>query len=306
MGFFSNCNEEKQRVKLLEERNIELEKEVSKLREELAQKDSHNELQNTDTQSSNAEKEIIQLLLKSYESGVSFTGTILESVVEQLNESNKLNEETAQKIDTVQSGSQNISSSIDSIVEEADTLSNGTLSLNDSVTSIGEIINLIKDISDQTNLLALNAAIEAARAGEHGRGFAVVADEVRKLAERTQKSLSEIDATTAMIVQGVTEAQVSIEAAAAKSEEIIDKTQNIINLADETKNKTLNSIELSKEATVETEKINVHINSLTKTSNTLDDEAKKNMNVAQDINNLSNKVTTVTQQLSNEVSQFKI
>ena len=85
------------------------------------------------------------------------------------------------------------------LADKMDTLSN-------EASNVKSVLEVIGDIADQTNLLALNAAIEAARAGEHGRGFAVVADEVRKLAERTQKSLSEINATINVIVQSIQEA----------------------------------------------------------------------------------------------------
>ena len=106
-------------------------------------------------------------------------------------------EQTATAVEEITSSMQNVSGRTNEVIQQTEDIRN--------------VIGIIRDIADQTNLLALNAAIEAARAGEHGRGFAVVADEVRKLAERTSKSLGEIEANTNLLVQSINDMAESIK-----------------------------------------------------------------------------------------------
>ena len=112
---------------------------------------------------------------------------------------------------------QQSAAAIEEIASSMQNVSHKTAEVTQQAEDIKGIVGVIKDIADQTNLLALNAAIEAARAGEHGRGFAVVADEVRKLAERTGKSLSEIEANINILVQGIND----------MSEAINEQTQGV-------------------------------------------------------------------------------
>jgi len=123
--------------------------------------------------------------------------------------------------------------SVEDITQSIIHMSEKTREIVAQSNDIKSIVAIISDIADQTNLLALNAAIEAARAGEHGRGFAVVADEVRQLAERTQKSLLEIDANVNILTQSIVEVSSGID---EQTEHIEHVNQAITNIDTSTKN----------------------------------------------------------------------
>ncbi len=216
---------------------------------------------------------------------------------------------TASGVETSSKGSQDISTSMTGLSQLTNELSNTkkvVSELEENSSKIGSILDVIRGIAEQTNLLALNAAIEAARAGEAGRGFAVVADEVRGLANRTQESTDEIQTMIEQIqngVEGVTssvdksydhslETKSATETAEKRLVEVNDSMQEITSITVQIAKATDEQSSVAKEISNNTQNI----------AELVDDGAKNFVQISQS----TNEIHELSLLLNDKVNQFKV
>jgi len=185
-------------------------------------------------------------------------------------------------------------------------ISNQINTVSEQANEIKNVLDVISEIADQTNLLALNAAIEAARAGEHGRGFAVVADEVRKLAEKTQKGLNDINVTINTVVQAVENTSKEMNENVKQIENLTSIAKNVESNVDETVSKVQYSVDNTKEIIEYFGYIKKSFDNIVKKINDINKLSDSNAKSTEELVLISENLSKMADSLSEKLNQFKI
>ncbi|ARN69239.1 Methyl-accepting chemotaxis protein (plasmid) [Vibrio vulnificus] len=192
------------------------------------------------------------------------------------------------------------------MVSDVDKVSNRIQTINDQTHEIHRVLDIIGEIADQTNLLALNAAIEAARAGEQGRGFAVVADEVRALAARTQDSTSEIEETLKQLSQSTSDAIKEMLITKESCHKTEQKSQIISKELEMVRQSIFEINDLGVQIAAATEQQSVVTQEVSSNMSTIRDLVLSISNNSKDTNDEAISLSAVNSQLKSMVNQFKL